>query len=214
MANDKITSIVALKRAIARRMGRLAARKYTHVWNRVIREAQGLHPKSNKTPPNFKGNRNKKYNQALLYKNRIAKYARMFPRKIENTLYRGMTKENVNWFSNKNKVVNVPVLKSFTKNLRKAYEYAGTAALGRKTQLSIMRIKTNKKIPVVNFTNGKVISEFGPGGKRYAGVSEQEVLFPPGYYIVNNISNQELFKDPWGRGAKVKIYNVTYKHMK
>ena len=209
MAGSKITGAVAMKRAIARRMGRIAARKYTWVWNRVIKEAQGLHPKSNKIPPNFKGSQNEKFKLALLYRNRMIKYARMHPRKYTEYLYRGMpgVREREQFSEKVPNIIKIDVMRSFTKDLKVAYDFSMGQA---RYPATILRLKTDTPIPSINFTNGKVQSEFAPGGQKAAEMyDEKEVLLPPGTYTVNSYTDT-VYKFGFIT-RNVRFINVTYK---
>ena len=49
-----------------------------------------------------------------------------------------------------------------------------------------MMNSTNNKLPSLNFTSGNFQSEFSPGGKKYTGRNEQEVLLPPGKFTVKD----------------------------
>ncbi len=176
---------LALKKLLRKKLARNAARKYTWVWNKVIKEAQGITPKKlGKKPPGFNSTNEEKYRRALLYKNRITNYALTHPKKYNTPLYRGIAGWEVDQFM-KNPKVNKNTLSSFTKNRSAAKLFANV----RDTLLVIN--KSNKRIPSINFTNGGFKSEWNKGGaawKKYGGpnkpnaVKEQEVLLPPGTF--------------------------------
>jgi hypothetical protein len=201
----KIEHIVALKKAVATRMAKKAARKYTWVWNRVIKEAQGLHPKGNKLPPGFKGTQNQKFQQAILYRNRIINHALKNPKKYGGYLYRGMPgQREINEFHD-HTTVTKPVLASFTKSLDVAYDFA----MSKDQHIAhILRLRTGRRIPSINFTSGKFQSEFAPGGMKYAGNDEKEVLLPPGVYKKTGVS-KGTYNDG-GYKTAIQYINVSF----
>ncbi len=178
----KISSIIAAKKILKRKLVRRAARKYTHVWDKIMREAMGIAPKTNKVPPNFVGNQNEKFRRALLYKNRIVNYALKHP-KTHPILYRGIEGWELNQFR-KSSTVNKNTLTSFSKRKNVAKNFAANPKF--KHARIILVLKSNKPIPSVNFTNGTFQSEYAPGGKFYKR-DEQEVLLPPGKFTVRKV---------------------------
>jgi hypothetical protein len=177
--------ILAAKRVVRRSMAKRAARKYTHVWDQVIKEAMGVVPKTNKIPPNFKGNQNEKFRRALLYKNRLVNYALKHPRSYYSPLYRGIRGWELNKYL-KGEIINKNTLSSFSKRKNVAKSFAvKTKNTNKKV---ILVLKPNKRIPSINFTTGKFQSEHAPGGSKFTNgdLNEREVLLPPGRFTVKN----------------------------
>lgn len=192
----KISQIVTLKKLLSDRMARLAARKHTHVWNRVIKEAEGYHPKTNKIPPGFKGTANQKYTQAILYKNRISKHMKKNPKKYK-VLFRGITDDREFksfLYAKAGDSVRRKTFSSFTKSWRIARQFALSK---ERPYYIILEMKNTSNIPSINYTSGKYQSEFAPGGSQITTTTtrrtrdrqsniknEEEVLVAPGTFKV------------------------------
>jgi hypothetical protein len=188
----KISGIVSAKKILKRKLVRKAARKYTHVWDQVIKEAMGVIPKTNKIPPNFKGNQNEKFRRALLYKNRLVNYALKHPKSYPY-LYRGIRSWEANQYKKSN-TLNKNTLTSFSKSKKVAKNFADPYKNTNKKLILILR--SNKPIPSINFTNGEFQSEYAPGGK-FANMNEREVLLPPGKFTIGKAiynKNEDVIK--------------------
>ncbi len=189
---DSIFQIVLAKQKLRNVLARRAARKYTHIWNRVIKEVEGHAPKSRKYPPSFLGTLNQKFNRALVFKNRILNFAYRHPRKYpEGYLYRGIKVPESNVFKKAKTNIRRPVLTSFTKNAKIARN-----VFAKNNGIVLRWNVRNKLVPSINFTTGRFQSEYMPGGYMYNGNNEQEVLLPPGTFHIK-------------RKAK-NFYNVNY----
>ncbi len=175
-----LSSIVAAKRLVRKKLARVAARKYTWTWNQVIKEAQGVIPKRlGHKPPGFTGTNNEKYKRALLYKDRIVNYAIRNPQKYNVPIYRGIRGAESERFRTKD-VIKSSTLKSFTTRYDVAQKYGEYGGI-------ILRIKpSSKKLASINFTSGNFQSEFNIGGKKWkpGNTGEYEVLLPPGTFKV------------------------------
>lgn len=178
MTGVGLKQILAAKRVVRKAAARHAARKYTWVWDQVIQEAQGIHPKSKKIPPGFIGTNKQKFSRALLYKNRIINHAIRNPQRYGTYIYRGVRGTESNQFR-RNTEVHKNILSSFSKSFNVARGFAGYDGV-------VLYLNTAyNKIPSLNFTRN-FQSEFSPGGKRYTGRNEREVLLPPGTFKVKN----------------------------
>lgn len=203
----KISGIVSAKRLLRQRLARIAARKYTYVWNKVIRESKGIREKTNLLPPGFIGTVNNKYKRAQLYENRMINYALAHPKHYAR-LYRGITGWEANQFETKKTVVKT-TMSSFSKDINVAVNF-GEEVFSR----NILVLDSNiEKIPAINFTSGgNFQSEYAPGGK-FIHKNEQEVLLPPGTFRV-----QESYFNPYYNATfyivtfKPKIKNTSYLH--
>jgi hypothetical protein len=145
-------------------------------------------------PPGFLGKtHNNKYDRAIIYKARIVNHALRHPKRYSAPLYRGIRNWEHRKFMNHN-VVHKQTLSSFSKSFTVAKNFAGGKGG------SIISLHSNKPIPSINFTSGNFQSEFGPGGKKYTGKNEYEVLLPPGTFELK------------GRRFKhsTPIYNVNF----
>jgi hypothetical protein len=171
-----LKQILAAKRVVRKAMAKRAARKYTHVWDQVMKEANGTFPKSKKQPPGFTGTNKQKFERALLYKNRIINQAIRNPKNYNQRIYRGVYGVEANLLR-RNKELHKKQLTSFSKNYYVAKRFAGWDGL-------ILMMNSTNKLPSLNFTSGNFQSEFSPGGKKYNGRNEQEVLLPPGKFTV------------------------------
>ena len=172
-----LKQILAAKRVVRKAMAKRAARKYTHVWDQVMKEANGTFPKSTKLPPGFTGTNKQKFERALLYKNRIINQAIRKPQNYSRPIYRGVYGVEANQLR-RNKEIHKKQLSSFSKNYSIAKRFAGYDGI------VLMMNTKNKKLPSLNFTSGNFQSEYAPGGKRYVDINEQEVLLPPGTFTV------------------------------
>jgi hypothetical protein len=169
-------------------MAKRAARKYTHVWDQVIKEAMGVVPKTNQIPPNFKGTQNEKFRRALLYKNRLVNYALKHPMSYYRPLYRGIRGWELNKYL-KGEILNKNTLTSFSKRKNVAKSFAvKTKNTNKKVILVLKPNRSSKPIPSINFTTGKFQSEYAPGGSKFynGNLNEREVLLPPGRFTVKN----------------------------
>ena len=153
------------KSALAKR----AARRYTHVWNKVMKEAEGINLKTPYVPPGYIG-RNK-YTQALLYKNRIVNYAMKHPKIYGGTLYRGIKGWEYDQFV---KMQRPYVHKINLSSFSKLYEVAKDFALtGGPVRCAVLVLNKQTPIPSLNYTTGNFSSAY----------PEQEVLIPPGNFV-------------------------------
>lgn len=173
-----IKQVLAAKRVVKAAAAKRAARKYTWVWDKIIKEAQGVDQKSTHLPPGFKGTQDEKFQRALLYKNRIINWAQRNPVKYSRALYRGTS----GWEKNRllaDGVVDKNTLSSFTKVKDVAKRFASSGGM-------VLKLNIGKKsIPGIDFTSGKFQSEFGPGGVKFVqGRDEREVLLPPGRFTL------------------------------
>lgn len=188
-----IYGIVKAKKLLKRKLARTAARKYTHVWDQVIKEAMGVIPKTNKLPPNFKGTQNEKFKRALLYKNRIINYALKHPKIYRTSLYRGIRGWEANQYKKSN-TLNKNTLTSFTKRKSVAKNFANHFKNTNKKLILVLT--STKPIPSINFTTGKFQSEYAPGGK-FEIINEREVLLPPGKFTIKKAlynKNEDVIK--------------------
>lgn len=184
-----LKQIFAAKRVVRKAMAKRAARKYTHAWDKVMKEANGTYPKSKKLPPGFTGTNKQKFERALLYKNRIINQAIRNPKNYSRSIYRGVYGVEANLLR-RNREIHKKQLSSFSKNYSIAKRFAGYDGI------VLMMNTTNKKLPSLNFTSGNFQSEFAPGGK-YNEQNEQEVLLPPGKFTVKAIyrtANKNVYK--------------------
>jgi hypothetical protein len=169
-------------------MAKRAARKYTHVWDQVIKEAMGVIPKTNQIPPNFKGTQNEKFIRALLYKNRLVNYALKHPISYSRPLYRGIRGWELNKYL-KGEILNKNTLTSFSKRKSVAKSFADKIKNTNKKVILVLKPnRSSKPIPSINFTTGKFQSEYAPGGSKFThgDLNEREVLLPPGRFTVKN----------------------------
>lgn len=164
-----IKNITSAKKVLKGALARRAARRYTHVWNKVIKEAEGIAPKTPYNPPGYTGIN--KYTQALLYKQRIVNYARKHPKIYGGNLFRGIKGWEYDQFVKMQRpYVHKINLSSFTKVYEVARDFAAGGGAGK---CAVLVLKTNKSIPSLNYTTGKFSSAY----------SEAEVLLPPGNFI-------------------------------
>jgi hypothetical protein len=194
-----LKQILSAKRVVRKAMAKRAARKYTWVWDQVIREANGNYTKSTKLPPGFTGTNKQKFERALLYKNRIINQAIRNPQNYINSIYRGVYGAEANKFR-RNKELHKKQLSSFTKNYYVAKRIAGYDGL------ILMMNSTNNKLPSINFTSGNFQSEYAPGGKKYKGRNEKEVLLPPGTFTVKGTYVTA--------NNRMNVYKVNFVHNK
>jgi hypothetical protein len=181
---SSIFQIVLAKKKLRDVLARRATRKYTHIWNRVIKEAEGHAPKSRKYPPSFLGTLNQKFNRGAVFKNRILNFAYRHPRIYqEGYLYRGIKKPESNVFKKTKRNVRRPTLTSFTKSAKIAKN-----VFAKNNGIVLRWNVRNRLIPSINFTTGRFQSEYMPGGYMYNGNNEQEVLLPPGKFHIKSKS--------------------------
>lgn len=164
-----IKNIVSARKVLRGVLVKRATRRYTHVWNKVIKEAEGIAPKTVYDPPGYKGTN--KYTQALLYKQRIVNYAMKHPKIYSGNLYRGIKGWEYDQFVKMQRpYVHKLNLSSFSKNYQVARDFAASGGAGR---CAVLVVRKDEPIPSVNYTTGKFSSVY----------NEQEVLLPPGYFI-------------------------------
>lgn len=164
-----IKNIVSARKVLRGALVRRAARRYTHVWNKVIKEAEGLAPKTPYIPPGYSG-RNK-YTQAMLYKQRLINYAFKHPKIYGGHLFRGIKGWEYDQFVKMQRpYVHKINLSSFSKVYEVARDFAAGGGAGK---CAVLVLKTHKAIPSVNYTTGMFSSVY----------NEQEVLLPPGNFI-------------------------------
>lgn len=164
-----IKSVVSAKRVLKSALTRRAARRYTYVWNKVMKEAEGLSPKTPYLPPGYTGKN--KYTQALLYKQRLVNYALKHPKRYGGYLFRGIKGWEYDQFVKMQRpYVHKMNLSSFSKVYEVARDFAAGGGAGK---CAVLVLKTNKAIPSLNYTTGKFASVY----------SEAEVLLPPGNFI-------------------------------
>lgn len=175
-----LAQVVAAKRAVKAAVARRAARKYTWVWDEIIKEAQGIDPKKTEMPPGFKGTQNQKFQRALLYKNRIINWAHGHKKSINKTLYRGIKRHTWEYQEIIERgIVHKTTLSSFTTDYKIARGFARNEGI-------ILELRTTVKLPAIDFANKNFQSEYAPGGKKYyVGGDEKEVLLPPGTFKVS-----------------------------
>lgn len=166
-----IKNVVSARKVLKSALTKRAARRYTHVWNKVIKEAEGLAPKTPYVPPGYTGKN--KYTQALLYKQRIVNYARKHPKIYSGYLFRGIKGWEYDQFVKMQRpYVHKINLSSFTKVYEVARDFAAGGGAG-KCAVLVLKTNKNKAIPSVNYTTGIFSSVY----------SEAEVLLPPGYFV-------------------------------
>lgn len=164
-----IKNIVSARKVLKSAITKKAARRYTHVWNKVIKEAEGLSPKTPYVPPGYTGKN--KYTQALLYKQRIVNYAHKHPKRYGGYLFRGIKGWEYDQFVKMQRpYVHKINLSSFSKVYEVARDFAAGGGAGK---CAVLVIKTDKAIPSLNYTSGKFSSVY----------QEAEVLLPPGYFV-------------------------------
>lgn len=164
-----IKNVVSARKVLRGALIKRAARRYTHVWNKVIKEAEGIAPKTPYIPPGYTG-RNK-YTQAMLYKQRIVNYAMKHPKYYSGYLFRGIKGWEYDQFVKMQRpYVHKINLSSFSKVYEVARDFAAGGGAGK---CAVLVLKKNQQIPSLNYTTGKFSSAY----------SEQEVLLPPGYFI-------------------------------
>jgi hypothetical protein len=183
-----VKNIVSAKRVAKSALVRRAARKYTYVWNKIMKEANNIDPKTNFLPQNFVGNVKEKYNRALTYKKRLVNFAYMHPRRYD-VLYRGIKGMELEALARKN-IIHKVNLTSFTRSYAVAKRFAG--AYG-----SVIALKPTYKIPSVDYTTGYFKSEFSKGGAHGMNSSseEYEVLLPPGTFVKRNENKMMIHVD-------------------
>ena len=164
-----IKNIVSARKVLKSALVTTAARRYTHVWNKVIKEAQGIAPKTPFVPPGYIGKN--KYTQALLYKNRIVNYAMKHPKIYSGSLYRGIKGWEYDQFVKMRRpYIHKLNLSSFSKVYEVARDFAATGGPGR---CAVLVLRKQTPIPSLNYTTNRFSSVY----------NEQEVLLPPGYFI-------------------------------
>lgn len=163
-----IKNITSAKKVLKNALTRRSARRYTHVWNKVIGEAEGIKPKTPYVPPGYTGKN--KYTQALLIKKRLVNYALTHPKRYGGNLFRGISGWEYDQFVKTQKsYVHKINLSSFSKLYQVARDFAGTS--GRS---AVLVLSKNTPIPFLNYTTGNFTSVYQ---------TEQEVLLPPGNFI-------------------------------
>lgn len=195
MPPPSISGIVSAKRLLSQKLARSAARKRTHVWNKVMNESLGLRPKTSKLPPGFKGN---KYQYANLLKNRITNYALRHPKKYSGYLFRGVKNREHELFDTRREVEKINP-SSFTKDFKTAKHFSGKYG-------AIVRLKPGKKpLASINYTNGKFQSEWNKGGTMWSrGTEEYEVLLPPGTFYLKHESVIE------NKNMNIPVFDVQF----
>ena len=181
---------------------RWAARKRTYGWNEPMAVVKGIRKGSfgnlyelKKVRREFKGNHGLMYNRARSYHKRLVhEIMHSKPKSYNTNLYRGIKNYELKLFENawnsNNKKVHKNSLSSFSKNKNIANSYGKLA--------NIIISTKNKKIPSINYTSKEYQSEYAPGGImfktnpknttywRKTNKNEQEVLLPPGTFIIRN----------------------------
>lgn len=164
-----IKNITSAKKVLKSALTRRSARRYTHVWNKVIKEAEGLAPKTPYVPPGYTGKN--KYTQALINKQRLVNQALRHPKVYGGTLYRGIKGWEYDQFvKTQRQYVHKINLSSFSKLYEVARDFAAVGGAGR---CAVLVLRKNTPIPSINYTSGNFSSVY----------AEQEVLLPPGDFI-------------------------------
>lgn len=165
-----VKNIVSARKVLKGALARRAARRYTLVWNKVIKEAEGLAPKTLYSPPGYTGKN--KHTQALLYKQRLVNYAMKHPKIYSGALFRGIKGWEYDQFVKiQRPYVHKINMSSFSKVYEVARDFAAGGGAGR---CAVLVLKKDEPIPSVNYTTGAFSSAYS---------DEQEVLLPPGYFV-------------------------------
>lgn len=165
-----VKNIMSARKVLKSSLTKRAARRYTRVWNQVIKEAEGLSPKTPYVPPGYTGKN--KYTQALLNKKRIVNYALTHPKIYGGYLFRGIKGWEYDQFVKmQRQYVHKINLSSFSKVYEVARDFAAGGGAGK---CAVLVLKKDTPIPSINYTTGKFESRFS---------SEAEVLLPPGYFV-------------------------------
>lgn len=146
---------------------RQALYKYTTTWNKNIR-ALSEEGSSAVTP--------KRRSRAQLYKKLIEKEFR--PRRMNVTLYRGLTGKNRNAFESSNRVAK-PSMSSFSKNFGIAKGYANNYRYAPKNY-RILVLEPGQRRRLINFANYPPMQ---PSHRN------KEVILAPGTFVVKSRSN-------------------------
>ncbi len=159
-----IKNVVSAKRVARTALTRRAARKYTHVWNKVMKESEGISPMVTRFGTN-------KHAQALIYKNRLVNYALSHHKRYSVPLFRGIKGWEYDQFIRYGNplVVEKINMSSFTK----VYSVAKDFATEGKVRGAVLVLNTSQPLPSVDFTSGNFSSVY----------NEKEVLLPPGYFV-------------------------------